>query len=144
MKMKVKDTGMIVALISTSIADEHTIYLVKDDQGKTFYKYEFELEELANPDIRAIGTPLPEVLTQVDESVGEVFPTDNRLNLNKATEEQLLAIFKGGMNKTLARRIVNKRKTLPNEKFTGFNELKSIAPRLNWEMIQQEDLVVIR
>ena len=88
----------------------------------------------------------PEVLVKEekkkDEIPAEVFPVERRLNMNLATAELIAKIVKG-VGYATAKKIVEYRNSLPNERFVDLEQLRKV-PRVNWDAVIEDDLIFIQ
>lgn len=122
------------------------VVMCLDSQDEVLYVDEADLTphlEATNEKIRT-----EERLTAQLESEGvkppkptqrETFPLDVRINLNTATARQIADALPGVGLKT-ARDIKDLQLSLPGEKFTRLDQLKSIK-RIDWDEIFKENLV---
>jgi len=122
------------------------VVMCLDSQDEVLYIDEADLTphlEATNEKIRT-----EERLTAQLESEGvkppkptqrETFPLDVRINLNTATARQIADALPGVGLKT-ARDIKDLQLSLPGEKFTRLDQLKSIK-RIDWDEIFKENLV---
>jgi hypothetical protein len=141
--VKERSTGKIFSLITKSLDGDNVCCLVKDEKGHSDWRLEAQLEPLENQEQRVIGGAAPVPDLAIDEANMTVYPTDNRLNLNSASVEQIIATLQG-VSKTVAKKIVSAREGLSGGGFASFEEVKRVAPRVNWQAIQEEDLVVLK
>jgi DNA uptake protein ComE-like DNA-binding protein len=136
-------TGGLVEMISKH---GDGVVMCLDSQDEVLYVDEADLTphlEATNEKIRT-----EERLTAQLESEGvkppkptqrETFPLDVRINLNTATARQIADALPGVGLKT-ARDIKDLQLSLPGEKFTRLDQLKSIK-RIDWDEIFKENLV---
>jgi DNA uptake protein ComE-like DNA-binding protein len=136
-------TGGLVEMISKH---GDGVVMCLDSQDEVLYIDEADLTphlEATNEKIRT-----EERLTAQLESEGvkppkptqrETFPLDVRINLNTATARQIADALPGVGLKT-ARDIKDLQLSLPGEKFTRLDQLKSIK-RIDWDEIFKENLV---
>ena len=131
---KHKKTGVRVKIISE--LDNGECFMVQDQDSKTFYAYEAELEkDLA-------GTKKVKTLQIKDKASKEEprdFPPDMRLNINGATPQMIADHIKGIGLKT-AREIKDLQMSLSGEKFNNLEQLKQIK-RVDWDAVIAADLI---
>tara|TARA_B100001250_G_scaffold202108_1_gene173293 strand:- start:4321 stop:4737 length:417 start_codon:yes stop_codon:yes gene_type:complete len=131
---KHKKTGVRVKIISE--LDNGECFMVQDQDSKTFYAYEAELEkDLA-------GTKKVKTLQIKDKASKEEprdFPPDMRLNINGATPQMIADHIKGIGLKT-AREIKDLQMSLSAEKFNNLEQLKQIK-RVDWDSVLAADLI---
>ena len=110
--------------------------MVQDQDSKTFYAYEAELEkDLA-------GTKKVKTLQIKDKASKEEprdFPPDMRLNINGATPQMIADHIKGIGLKT-AREIKDLQMSLSGEKFNNLEQLRDVK-RVDWDSVFAADLI---
>lgn len=136
-------TGGLVEMISKHGED---IVMCIDSQDEVLYVNEADLTphlEATNEKIRT-----EERLTVQLEAEGvkppkptqrETFPLDTRININTASARQIADALPGVGLKT-ARDIKDLQLSLPGEKFTRLDQLKSIK-RIDWDEMFKDNLV---
>jgi DNA uptake protein ComE-like DNA-binding protein len=82
-----------------------------------------------------------DVLSTHDEIVRSEVPALNRVNLNAATPEMLTQILKGVGLKT-ATEIYELKQSLPGERFTKLDQLRSIK-RVDWDAVLADDNIYV-
>ncbi len=68
-------------------------------------------------------------------------PVDTRVNVNVATAEGLASGVKG-IGYATAKKIIEKRMSLPGERFQNLDQLRSV-PRVDWDTVIGEDLIFV-
>lgn len=75
------------------------------------------------------------------EFTAPVIPPETRINLNMATQQILTQAIKG-IGHSSAKQIVELRSSLPDERFTSWDQLRQVK-RVNWDSIIDEDIAWI-
>ena len=75
------------------------------------------------------------------EFTAPVIPPETRINLNMATQQILTQAIKG-IGHSSAKQIVELRTSLPDERFTSWDQLRQVK-RVNWDSIIEEDIAWI-
>ena len=70
-----------------------------------------------------------------------IIPPETRINLNMATQQVLTQAIKG-IGHSSAKQIVELRTSLPDERFTSWDQLRQVK-RVNWDSIIEEDIAWI-
>ena len=70
-----------------------------------------------------------------------LIPPETRINLNMATQQILTQAIKG-IGHSSAKQIVELRTSLPDERFTSWDQLRQVK-RVNWDSIIDEDIAWI-
>ena len=131
---KHKKTGARVKVISE--LDNGDCFMVEDQDSRTFYAYNYELEA----DVQ--GTKKVKTLQIKDKASKEEprdFPPETRLNINGATAQMIADHIKGIGLKT-AREIKDLQMSLSGEKFANLEQLKGIK-RVDWDSVFAADLI---
>ena len=83
-------------------------------------------------------------IVEPDEPIPpSLFPkTETRLDLNRATAEEIAQVLKGIVSYPKAKQIVELRQSLSGERFENFDSLRSI-PRVNWDAVIEANLVYL-
>jgi DNA uptake protein ComE-like DNA-binding protein len=136
-----KRTGQIVEMISYHDKD---YAMVRNQAGSVSYASLVDLEEYVVGKGRT--GEVPKSLLSKDEVDPEVAPTpaippDTRLNLNLATAEMISQRIKG-VGYSTAKKIIETRQSLPGERFSTLEQLKSVG-RVDWAQVIKEDLVFV-
>jgi DNA uptake protein ComE-like DNA-binding protein len=136
-----KRTGQIVELISYHDKD---YALIRNQAGSVSYAALEDLEEYVVGKGRTGATPKSQLAKDdVDPDVAPVptIPPDVRLNLNLATAEMISQRIKG-VGYSTAKKVIELRQSLPGERFSTLEQLKSVG-RVDWEAVLREDLVFV-
>ena len=131
---KHKKTGARVKVISE--LDNGDCFMVEDQDSRTFYVYNHELEE------DSAATKKVKTLQIKDKAAKEEprdFPPETRLNINGATAQMIADHIKGIGLKT-AREIKDLQMSLSGEKFANLEQLKGIK-RVDWDSVFAADLI---
>lgn len=131
---KYKKTQSLVRVIQ--IWDNNEWYMVEDQEGKIFtaHKTQIEKDEKATSSVKRVA-----VKDRASNEEPRVFPPDKKLNINTSTPQQIADTIRGIGIKT-AREIKDAQMSLPGEKFTDIEQLKSI-PRVDWESVIRDELI---
>ena len=132
-----KPSGVKVDLLSTH--DDGEYHMVRSQTtGKVFFAYRAQLiESTVEPE-----TPTKSVKQRRGRQIvrSEV-PALNRINLNNATPQMLTQILKGVGLKT-ATEIYELKQSLPGERFTKLDQLRSIK-RVDWDEVLADDSIYV-
>jgi DNA uptake protein ComE-like DNA-binding protein len=133
-------TGKLVELLG-KVDKEYA--MVKDAGGNVLY---MTLEQLVPYDkdkgrLSKINVPVLEVQEEEAPPESAVPSEDRRLNLNAATAEQIQKRLPG-VGYATAKRIIELRMSLSGERFANLKQLENI-PRVNWDLMIEEDLIFI-
>jgi DNA uptake protein ComE-like DNA-binding protein len=132
-----KPSGVKVDLLSTH--DDGEYHMVRSQTtGKVFFAYRAQLiESTVEPE-----TPTKSVKQRRGRQIvrSEV-PALNRINLNNATPQMLTQILKGVGLKT-ATEIYELKQSLPGERFTKLDQLRSIK-RVDWDEVLADDSLYV-
>ena len=133
-------TGKLVELLG-KVDKEYA--MVKDAGGNVLY---MTLEQLVPYDkekgrLSKINVPVLEVQEEEAPPESAVPSEDTRLNLNAATAEQIQKRLPG-VGYATAKRIIELRMSLSGERFANLKQLENI-PRVNWDLMIEEDLIFI-
>ena len=133
-----KPSGVKVSVLS--VHDEGEYMMVRSETtGKVFYAHKNQLETAdgSSPENakqfakrgsrRALATP--------------VVPVEDRVNINTATPQKLTQILKGVGLKT-ATEIKELQQSLPGERFTKLDQLRSIS-KVDWDEVLAADTVYV-
>jgi hypothetical protein len=136
-----KKNGQIVELISYHDRD---YAMVRNQSGSVAYVTLEDLEEYQVGKGRT-GTKLeaPRGKDEVDKDVipTQAIPPDTRLNLNLATAEMIAQRIKG-VGYSTAKRVIEMRMSLPGERFSTLDQVRSV-PRVNWDQVIDDDLIFV-
>tara|TARA_R100001082_G_scaffold40452_1_gene21404 strand:- start:799 stop:1230 length:432 start_codon:yes stop_codon:yes gene_type:complete len=133
-------TGKLVEFISTH---DKEYAMVKDSSGQISYMgltqlipYDSEKGRLSKV------TPFSIPVEEEEKMPTTTVPIeDTRLNINAASAEQIAKRLPG-VGFATAKKIVELRMSLSQERFANLKQLESI-PRVNWEQLIQDDLFFI-
>lgn len=82
-----------------------------------------------------------DVKKEEKEVAAPVIPPETRINLNLATQQVLTQAIKG-IGHSSAKQIVELRSSLPNERFTSWDQLRAVK-RVNWDAVIDSDVAWI-
>jgi DNA uptake protein ComE-like DNA-binding protein len=106
--------------------------------GKVFFAYKEQLtESVKEPEEGA----KPVKQRRGRQIVRSEVPALNRINLNNATPQMLTQILKGVGLKT-ATEIYELKQSLPGERFTKLDQLRSIK-RVDWDEVLADDSIYV-
>lgn len=88
---------------------------------------------VARPRVEELDEPMPEPVIPIVET---------RLNLNMASPEEISKRIPG-VGYRIAKRIYEQRLSLPGEKFTTLDQVKSISSRVDWDAVESQNLIFI-
>ena len=133
------NTGKLVELIRLH---DKEFAMVKDASGAVTHlnldhlvPYDEKKGRLAKVELKKPAKaeePLPERVVPIE---------DTRLNLNNAPAEQIAKRLPG-VGFATAKKIVELRMSLSGERFANLKQLENI-PRVNWDLLIEEDLIFI-
>lgn len=128
-----KPSGIKVQVLSKH--DEGEYLMVRSNtSGKVFFAHKDQIEDAQDKSSKASELSLRNRRSKRKVAVVRPqIPTDNRINLNTLTPEGLTQVLPGVGIKT-AKEIVDLRQSLPGEKFTKLDQLKSIK-RVDWDQV---------
>ena len=72
---------------------------------------------------------------------GSVIPPETRININIATQQALTQYIKG-IGHSSAQQIIELRQSLPEERFTNWDQLRQVK-RVNWDAVIDSDVAWI-
>jgi hypothetical protein len=132
-----KPSGVKVDLLSTH--DDGEYHMVRSQTtGKVFFAYKEQLtESVKEPEEGA----KPVKQRRGRQIVRSEVPALNRINLNNATPQMLTQILKGVGLKT-ATEIYELKQSLPGERFTKLDQLRSIK-RVDWDEVLADDSIYV-
>lgn len=120
--------------------------MCRDSQGRVEY---FALKDLVEYEVGKGVTgvkPVSPVAEEEEEKIEERRPTaipmETRLNINLATPE-LIADRLHGIGYSTAKKIVEKRSSLPGERFSSMEQLRETTNRVDWDAIFKADQVFV-
>lgn len=70
-----------------------------------------------------------------------VIPPETRININIATQQALTQYIKG-IGHSSAKQVIELRQSLPNERFTNWEQLRQVK-RVNWDAVIDSDVAWI-
>jgi DNA uptake protein ComE-like DNA-binding protein len=128
-----KPSGIKVQVLSKH--DEGEYLMVRSNtSGKVFFAHRDQIEDAQDKSSKSSEPSLRNRRSKRKVAVVRPqIPTDNRINLNTLTPEGLTQVLPGVGIKT-AKEIVDLRQSLPGEKFTKLDQLKSIK-RVDWDQV---------
>ena len=120
--------------------------MVKNQSGEVSYVSLSNLLEWEKGTGRTQRVAKPQVLASEQkkeeaEFTKPVIPPETRINLNLATQQVLTQAIKG-IGHSSAKQIVELRGTLPNERFTSWDQLRAVK-RVNWDAVIDSDVAWI-
>ena len=134
-------TGQLFEYVN-QLDDQFIMVKARDGSVTTkFWQHVIPVDSETGKADRNLNTVI-ELLEPEEVVPKSVFPkTESRLDLNRATAEQIAETLHGVGYKT-AKQIVELRQSLAGERFETFDSLRSI-PRVNWDAIFEADLVYL-
>jgi DNA uptake protein ComE-like DNA-binding protein len=136
-----KKNGQIVELISYH---DKEYGMIRNQSGSVSYAALEELEEYVPGKGRTGEKPQP-VITKDDVDPDKIpasaIPADLRLNINMATAEMIATRIKG-VGFSTAKKIVETRQSLPGERFSTLEQLKSVG-RVDWDKVIEDDVLFV-
>ena len=131
--------GQIVEFINQHGED---CAMVKNQSGQVSYVYVQNLKEWSQETGRTAVTAQPQLVKREKEKQERelkppAIPPETRVNLNLATH-QVLTTHLRGIGNSSAKQIIELRASLPDERFTNWDQLRQIK-RVNWDAIIDED-----
>jgi hypothetical protein len=136
-----KKNGQIVELVSFHDKD---YAMVRNQAGAVSYVFRDELEEYQVGKGRTgVTLEAPKIKDEVDrdEIPVQVIPPDTRLNLNLATAEMIAQRIKG-VGYSTAKKIIETRMSLPGERFSTLEQVRSVG-RVDWDQVIKDDLIFV-
>lgn len=129
--------GVKVSIISTH--DEGEYFMVKSlTTGRVFFAHKNQIEE---KDVELDSDEKPVKRRRGRQVVRSEVPALARININSATPELLTQILKGiGMKTAIA--IKELQQSLPGERFTKLDQLKSIS-NIDWDSVLEGDIAYV-
>lgn len=134
----VKDTktGQLVEFVGHH---DTQFAMVRRNDGHVYYPMLSQLLFHDQEDGTSTEGPKPQLTAaqEAEESApGAVIPPETRMNLNAASPEQMVSL--SGIGYATAKKIVDLRNSLPGERFTNLDQLRSIE-RVNWDEVLKLD-----
>ena len=137
-----KPSGISVEILSEH--DDGEYKMVRSiTTGKVFFAHALQLEvkeEEAKPATVAATTHRRGRRAAV-KTESPAVPAENRVNINTATPQRLTQVLKGVGLKT-AIEIKELQQSMPGERFTKLDQLKSIG-RVDWEAVLESGVVYV-
>jgi hypothetical protein len=129
--------GVKVSIISTH--DDGEYFMVKSlTTGRVFFAHKNQIEE---KDVEVDSDEKPVKRRRGRQIVRPDVPALTRVNINSATPELLTQILKGiGMKTAIA--IKELQQSLPGERFTKLEQLKSIS-NIDWDSVLEGDIAYV-
>ena len=120
--------------------------MVKNQSGEVSYVYVDNLLEWKQGTGRTQTVAKPQLVKrdvekEEKEFQAPIIPPETRINLNMATQQVLTQAIKG-IGHSSAKQIVELRTSLPDERFTSWDQLRQVK-RVNWDSIIEEDIAWI-
>ena len=120
--------------------------MVKNQAGEVSYVYVNNLVEWRQGTGRTQIVAKPQVSArekqrEEQELKKPVIPPETRINLNLATQQVLTQAIKG-IGHSSAKQIIELRASLPNERFTSWEQLRAVK-RVNWDAVIDSDVAWI-
>lgn len=120
--------------------------MVKNQSGEVSYVALDNLLEWEMGKGRTQRVPKPQVTLaeekkEAAEAKAPVIPPERRINLNLATQQVLTTAIKG-IGHSSAKQIIELRSSLPNERFTSWEQLRAVK-RVNWDAVIDSDVAWI-
>jgi hypothetical protein len=129
--------GVKVSVISTH--DDGEYFMVKSlTTGRVFYAHKHQLEE---KDTEVKSGEIPVQRRRGRQKINREVPAFNRVNINSATPELLTQVLKGIGMKT-AIEIKELQQSMPGERFTKLDQLKSIS-NIDWDTVLEGDVAYV-
>lgn len=133
-----KPSGVKVSALS--VHDEGEYIMVRSETtGKVFYAHKNQLESAQSP-----ASEPPKQLAKRGSRrplATPVVAVEDRININSATPQKLTQVLKGVGLKT-ATEIKELQQSLPGERFTKLDQLRSIA-KVDWDEVLAADTVYV-
>lgn len=138
-----KPSGISVEILSEH--DDGEYKMVRSiTTGKVFFAHRLQLEakeEEAQPTTVAATNVQRRGRRSVVKTESPAVPAENRVNINTATPQRLTQVLKGVGLKT-AIEIKELQQSMPGERFTKLDQLKSIG-RVDWEAVLESGVVYV-
>ena len=120
--------------------------MVKNQSGEVSYVYVDNLVEWKQGTGRTQVVAKPQKIKRdIEKEEKElskpVIPPETRINLNLATQQVLTQAIKG-IGHSSAKQIIELRASLPNERFTSWEQLRAVK-RVNWDAVIDSDVTWI-
>ena len=129
--------GVKVSIISTH--DDGEYFMVKSlTTGKVFFAHK---NQIAEKDVEVEEGEKPVKRRRGRQIVRPEVPAFTRININSATPELLTQILKGIGMKT-AIEIKELQQSLPGERFSKLDQLKSIS-NIDWDSVLEGDIAYV-
>ena len=129
--------GVKVSVISTH--DDGEYFMVKSlTTGRVFYAHKHQLEE---KDIEVKSGEISVQRRRGRQKINREVPALTRININSATPELLTQVLKGIGMKT-AIEIKELQQSLPGERFSKLDQLKSIS-NIDWDSVLEGDIAYV-
>ena len=137
-----KPSGIKIEVISTH--DDGDYYMVRSStSGKVFFAHcdQIEQQEVTVPTPSETPAKSRRGRRKAAAVVQPIVQQDNRINLNTLTKEGITQVLPGVGIKT-ATEIIELKGTLPGEKFSKLEQLKSIK-KVDWDAVFESNLVYV-
>jgi len=135
-----KPSGISVEILSEH--DEGEYKMVRSiTTGKVFFAHRMQLEIKEQEDDDTQPSVKRRGRRNVVKTEAPAVPAENRVNINTATPQRLTQVLKGVGLKT-AIEIKELQQSMPGERFTKLDQLKSIG-RVDWEAVLESGVVYV-
>lgn len=132
-------SGVNVEILSTH--DEGEYLMVRSNTtGKVFFAHKNQIREEEGTNLNSGEKPVLKRRNSRQVLKPEV-PVESRVNINTATPQRLTQILKGVGMKT-AVEIKELQQSLPGERFTKLEQLKSIS-RVDWDSVLEDGVCYV-
>ena len=133
-------SGVDVEILS--LHDEGEYYMVRSNTtGQVFFAHKGQIREAGEGTISEISEKPALKRRGGRQIVKPEVPTEHRVNINGATPQRLTQILKGVGMKT-AIEIKELQQSLPGERFTKLEQLKSIS-RVDWDTVLEDGVCYV-
>ncbi len=136
-----KPSGISVEILSKH--DDGEYFMVRSiTTGKVFFAHKLQLEaKEEEPDTKTAAGAQRRGRRSIVKTESPAVPAENRVNINTATPQRLTQVLKGVGLKT-AVEIKELQQSMPGERFTKLDQLKSIG-RVDWEAVLESGVVYV-
>lgn len=137
-----KPSGISVEILSEH--DDGEYKMVRSiTTGKVFFAHKIQLEvKQEEPEASTVtATTQRRGRRSIAKTESPAVPAENRVNINTATPQRLTQVLKGVGLKT-AIEIKELQQSMPGERFTKLDQLKSIG-RVDWEAVLESGVVYV-
>ena len=135
-----KPSGISVEILSEH--DEGEYKMVRSiTTGKVFFAHRMQLEIKEQEEEHTQTNVKRRGRRTVVKTEAPAVPAEHRVNINTATPQRLTQVLKGVGLKT-AMEIKELQQSMPGERFTKLDQLKSIG-RVDWEAVLESGVVYV-